>query len=58
MANDVATPSNPPIALIEQELEEAPFDVIVFQQPCKEKIAQASDTHSSRLFGMGSSIVS
>jgi len=31
MADDVATPSNPPIALIEQELEEAPFDVIVFQ---------------------------
>jgi len=30
MADDVATPSNPPIAPVEQEeLEEAPFDVIV-----------------------------
>jgi hypothetical protein len=32
MANDVATPSNPPITPVEQEkLEEAPLDVIVFQ---------------------------
>jgi hypothetical protein len=34
MADDVATPSNPPIAPVEQEeLEEAPFDVNVSQQP-------------------------
>jgi hypothetical protein len=32
MANDVATPSNPPVAPMEQEeLEEALFDVNVFQ---------------------------
>ncbi len=32
MADDVATPSNPPIALVEQEeLEEAPIDMNVFQ---------------------------
>jgi hypothetical protein len=32
MANDVTTPSNPPIAPIEKEkLEEAPLDVNVFQ---------------------------
>ncbi len=38
MADDVATPSNPPVALIEQEeFEETPFDVIVSQQPRKEK---------------------
>jgi hypothetical protein len=34
MADDVATPSNPPVALVEQEeLEEAPLDVNVFQWP-------------------------
>jgi len=38
MANDVATPSNPPVALVEQEeLEETLLDVIVFQRPCEEK---------------------
>ncbi len=32
MANDVATPSNPPIASVEkEELEEAPLDVNVSQ---------------------------
>jgi len=31
MADDVATPSNPPVAPVEQEeFEEAPLDVIVF----------------------------
>jgi hypothetical protein len=31
MADDVATPSNPPVAPIEkEEIEEAPFDVNVF----------------------------
>jgi hypothetical protein len=30
MADDVATPSNPPVSLVEkEELEEAPFDVKV-----------------------------
>jgi hypothetical protein len=34
MADDVATPSNPPVALVEQEeLEEPSLDMIVFQQP-------------------------
>jgi len=33
MADDVATPSNPPVAPIEQEeFEEAPLDVIVSQR--------------------------
>jgi hypothetical protein len=34
MADDVAMPSNPPIAPVEQEeLEEAPFNVIISQRP-------------------------
>jgi hypothetical protein len=38
MANDVATPSNPPVALVEQEeLEEAPFDMIVSQWLCEKE---------------------
>jgi len=38
MADDVATPSNLPVAPIEQEeLEEAPLDVIVSQWPCEEE---------------------
>jgi hypothetical protein len=38
MADDVAMLSNPPIAPVEnEEFEEAPFDVNVFQQLCKEK---------------------
>ncbi len=38
MADDVAMLSNPPVAPIEQEeLEEAPLDVIVFQQPREEE---------------------
>jgi hypothetical protein len=38
MTDDVATPSNPPIALVElQELEEVPLDVNVFQRPCEEE---------------------
>jgi len=38
MADDVATPLNPLVALVEQEeLEEAPFDVNVFQRPRKEE---------------------
>jgi hypothetical protein len=37
MANDVITPSNPPIALIEkEELEETLLDVNVSQRSCKE----------------------
>jgi hypothetical protein len=36
MADDVATPSNPPVAPVEQEeLEEAPLDVIVSQRHAK-----------------------
>jgi hypothetical protein len=31
MADDVATPLNPLVALVEQELKEAPFDVNVSQ---------------------------
>jgi len=38
MANDVATPSNPLISLVEKEkLEEAPLDVNVSQQSHKEE---------------------
>jgi hypothetical protein len=38
MADDVATPSNPPVAPVEQEkLEEAPLDVIVSQRPREEE---------------------
>jgi len=34
MVDDVVTPSNPPIAPVEQEkFEEAPLDMIVSQQP-------------------------
>jgi hypothetical protein len=38
MANDDATPSNPPIAPVQQEkLEEAPLDLNVSQRPCEEE---------------------
>jgi len=38
MVDDVTTPSNPPVSLIEkEELEEAPLDVNVFQRSHKEK---------------------
>jgi hypothetical protein len=38
MVNDVVTPSNPLVALVEkEELEEAPLDVNVFQQSCEEE---------------------
>ncbi len=38
MADDVATPSNPPVAPVEQEeLEEAPLDVIVSQRSREEE---------------------
>jgi hypothetical protein len=38
MVDDVATPSNPPVALIEEEeVEETPFDVNVSQRSSEEK---------------------
>jgi len=38
MADDVATPSNPLVALVEQEeFEKALLDVIVFQWPCEKE---------------------
>jgi hypothetical protein len=38
MADDVATPLNPPVSLVKkEELEEASLDVNVFQQSCEEK---------------------
>jgi hypothetical protein len=38
MVDDVATPSNPPVSLVEkEELEEVPFDVNVCQWLCEEK---------------------
>jgi hypothetical protein len=38
MANDVATPSNPPVAPVEhEEFEEVPLDVNVFQRPHEEE---------------------
>jgi hypothetical protein len=41
MGNDVATPSNPPIAPVEQEkFEEVPLDVNVFQRSRKEKLSR------------------
>jgi hypothetical protein len=37
MMDEVVTPSNPPIALIEEEkFEEAPLDVNVSQRSCEE----------------------
>jgi hypothetical protein len=39
MADDVAMPSNLPVAPVEhEELEETPFDVIVFQRSSKKKL--------------------
>ncbi len=39
MADDVATPLNPPVAPVEQEeLEEAQLDVIISQRPREEKL--------------------
>jgi hypothetical protein len=41
MVNDVATPLNPPITLVEQEeLEKTPFDMNVSQWPCKEELSK------------------
>ncbi len=38
MADDVATPSNPPVALVQQEeLEEVPLDLDVSQRPREEE---------------------
>jgi hypothetical protein len=38
MADDVATPSNPPVAPVQQEeLEEVPLDLDVSQRPCEEE---------------------
>jgi hypothetical protein len=38
MADDVVTPSNPPVAPVEQEeLEETPLNMIVFQRPCEKE---------------------
>jgi hypothetical protein len=38
MADDVATPLNPLVALVEhEELEEAPFDVNVSQRMCEKE---------------------
>jgi len=58
MADDDATPSNPPVAPIQQEeLEEAPLD-LNFSTAVRKRTAQESSAHSSRSFGMGSSIIS
>ncbi len=41
MADDVATPWNPLVSLVEkEELEEAPLDVNVSQQSCKKKLSK------------------
>jgi len=38
MVDDVATPSNPPVSLVEkEELEEAPLDVNVFRRSREEE---------------------
>ncbi len=38
MADNDTTPSNPPVAPVQQEgLEEAPFDLNVSQRPCEEE---------------------
>ncbi len=71
MADDVATPSNPPVATINKEeleeatldgtpLDEVTFEVNVSQQSREEEPSrrvQKSGAHSSRSFGMGSSII-
>ncbi len=39
MADDDATPSNPPVAPVQQEeFEEAPLDLNVSQRPCEEEL--------------------
>ncbi len=39
MADDDATPSNPPVAPVQQEkLEEAPLDLNVYQRPREEEL--------------------
>ncbi len=59
MADDVATPSNPPIAPVQQEeLEEVPLDLDVSQRPREEESPRRSGAHSSCSFSMGSSTVS
>jgi hypothetical protein len=41
MADDVVTPSNLPVALVEEEeLEEALLDVNVYQRPCEEELSR------------------
>jgi len=41
MAYDVATPSNPPVSLIEkEELEEAPLNMNVSQRSCEEELSK------------------
>jgi len=41
MADDVITPSNPPISLVEKEkLEEAPLNVNVSQRSCEEELSK------------------
>ncbi len=58
MADDVTTPLNPLVAPVEhEELKETPLDVNVFQRSHEEEPSRRG-AHSSRLFGMGSSIVS
>jgi hypothetical protein len=58
MADDDITPSNPPIAPVQQEeLEEAPLDLNVSQRPHEEEPPKRG-AHSNRSFGVGSSIVS
>ncbi len=52
MVNDVVTPSNPPVAPIEEEeFEETLFDVNVSQQPCDkepfEKMVRTQVDHSA-----------
>jgi hypothetical protein len=56
MANDVATPSNRPVAPVEHEkLVEAPLNV---NDVAQRRTIQNSGAHSSQSFSMGSSIIS
>jgi hypothetical protein len=58
MANYVTTPLNPSVSLVEnEELEETPLDMNVSQRSREKITVRKSGAHSSRSFGMGSSIV-
>jgi hypothetical protein len=62
MADDVTTPSNPPVATVDKDkLEEATLDGTLLDKvtlEARRKTIQKSGAHSSQSFGMGLLIVS